>query len=114
MEATEVRLSSVRIEAGSFHPFSGGLIVRRLGPKAWIAASGSLLRVERAWLADGRDAMGLLREGRRLHTPREKLEEAMDVPPDAHRQGIQEDPAVNNILDLVRRSYPFAYSVVGS
>jgi len=89
MEATEVRLSSVRIEAGSFHPFSGGLIVRRLGPKAWIAASGGLLRVERARLADGRDAMGLLREGRRLHTPREKLEEAMMFRPMLTAKGFK-------------------------
>ncbi len=89
MATTEVRLAGVQVEEGSFHPFNGGLVVRRLGGRAWVAASGGLLRVDTARLADGNDAMGLLREGHRLHTPRKKLDEAMTFRPMLTAKGFE-------------------------
>ncbi len=62
----EVRLSCVHLEQGEddLHPFTAGLVVRRGDGAAWVAARGGLLRVGRATLAGGGDAMDRLREGR--------------------------------------------------
>lgn len=78
-----VRLKDVaKVEDDAdLHPFSAGLVVRRLGPEAVVAAAGGYLRVGSARDTDGADAMALLREGRRLHTPRERLDHALSYRP---------------------------------
>ncbi len=88
----EVRLSQVHLEEGEedLHPFTAGLVVRRRGEAAWVAARGGLLRVAKASLAGGGDAMDRLREGRRLHTPAERLEGALTTRPTLTAKGFDE------------------------
>jgi methionyl-tRNA formyltransferase len=91
VESTEVRIADVWLEAETHatHPFNAGLVVRRIGKTAWIAATGGMLRVETARLPDGRDAMDLLREGRRLHTPRQVLDDALIFRPKLTARGFK-------------------------
>ena len=90
IEDQEVRLGGVRLEDGedSLHPFTAGLVVRRMDEAAWVAARGGLLCIAKATLAGGGDAMGLLREGRRLHTPPERLEGALTSRPTLTAKGF--------------------------
>ena len=86
----EVRLGGVQLEEGEdgLHPFTAGLVVRRLGDAAWAAARGGLLRISKATLAGGGDAMDLIWEGRRLHTPRRRLEGALTSRPILSSKGF--------------------------
>ena len=88
----EVRLGGVHLVPGEddLHPFTAGLVVRRRGEAAWVAARSGLLRVAQATLAGGGDAMDQLREGRRLHTPRERLEGALTSRPTLTAKGFGE------------------------
>ena len=88
----EVRLGGVHLEQGEddLHPFAAGLVVRRRRGAAWVAARGGLLRIGKATLAGGGDAMDRLREGRRLHTPRERLQGAFTSRPTLTAKGFGE------------------------
>ena len=89
----EVRLGGVHLEEGEdgLHPFTAGLVVRRRGDTAWAAARGGMLRIAKATLAGGGDAMDLLREGRRLHTPAERLQGALTSRPALSAKGFGEN-----------------------
>jgi methionyl-tRNA formyltransferase len=74
-----LRATTATGEEPGIHPFCSGLIVRNLGDEILVAAPGGLLRVGgAARAADGADARGLLREGRRLTTPVAVLERALE------------------------------------
>jgi hypothetical protein len=80
-DGVEVRLGDVGLDPGEeFHAFLSGLIVRRLAGRVWAATRGGLLRIGAARTATGEDAGALLREGRRLATPPQKLYEAATGP----------------------------------
>lgn len=85
-----VRLKDVRLgDAGeTLHPYAAGLVVRRTGDEAWVAARGGLLVVGRAASEDGRDAGALLKEGRRLHTPAERLSHSLTFRPALSAHGF--------------------------
>ena len=90
---TVVHLSDVRLTETmeALHPFVAGLVVRNTGREASIAALGGLLAVAAARLQDGRDAMGLLTEGRRLHTPPDRLSHALTCRPALTAKGFAEN-----------------------
>lgn len=89
VDGQEVRLKDAWFEPGEgFHPFVSGLVVRRLGDGVWAAVPGGLLRIGDARTAEGGDARPLLREGRRLATPPQKLYEAAIYRPKLSGKGI--------------------------
>lgn len=62
---------------GKFHPFTAGLVVRRHDDAAYVAARDGVLRL--GSVVDGKSdepCLGDLREGMRLHTAAERLEQA--------------------------------------
>jgi methionyl-tRNA formyltransferase len=82
VDGQEIHLKDVYLEEGErSHPFLSGLVVRRLKDRVWVAVSDGLLRIGQAVGADDTDAKPLLREGRRLVTPPEKLYEALAYRP---------------------------------
>lgn len=85
----EVRLSGVWLEPSEdLHPFLSGLVVRRISDQAWVAARGGLLRIDSVRTSSGEDGKGLLREGRRLATPPERLHQALTYRPKLSGKGI--------------------------
>jgi methionyl-tRNA formyltransferase len=89
VQGVEVRLSDVRLESGAeFHPFVSGLIIRRRGGHSWAATRDGLLRIGAVRTVRGEDAGALLREGRRLATPPQKLYEAKTYRPKLSGKGI--------------------------
>jgi methionyl-tRNA formyltransferase len=87
-----VRLSDVRLTEPieALHPFVAGLVVRNIGQKASIAARDGLLTVTAARSEDGNDAMELLKEGRRLYTPPDRLSHALTCRPALTANGFLE------------------------
>jgi methionyl-tRNA formyltransferase len=82
VDGQEIHLKDVHLEEGErAHPFLSGLVVRRLKDRVWVAVSDGLLRIGQVHRADDTDAKPLLRAGRRLVTPPEKLYEAMAYRP---------------------------------
>jgi methionyl-tRNA formyltransferase len=89
IDGVEVRLGDAWLESEEeFHSFLSGLIVRRLGGRIWAATRNGLLRIGVARTAAGEDAGTLLREGRRLATPPQKLYEAATYRPKLSGKGI--------------------------
>ena len=89
VDGREIRLKDVWFEPGErFHPFLSGLIVRRLNDKVWASVADGLLRIGDARVQNGDNAIGLLREGRRLATPPEKLYETATYRPKLSGKGI--------------------------
>ena len=90
---TVVRLSDVRLTETieALHPFVAGLVVRNTAQEARIAARGGLLAVAAARSEDGGDAMGLLKEGRRLLTPSDRLSHALTCRPALTAKGFAEE-----------------------
>ncbi len=74
---------------GPFHPFQSGLVYRKGENRAWVAAKGGALIIEGAADEEGKNAIPLIREGVRLHTPREKLEEALRASVDYDAKGLK-------------------------
>ncbi len=91
LDGNEVRFSGVHLEPddGDTHPYTAGLVVRRYGDAAWIAANGGVLAVRRARFGDGTDAMPSLKEGKRLHTPADVLAHALAFRPVVTAQGVK-------------------------
>lgn len=85
----------------TLHPFTAGLVVRRHDNAAYVAARGAVLRL--GIVVDGKSGepcLGDLREGMRLHTGAERLEQArlfrpklggVKSAPDMARAGQQTD-----------------------
>jgi methionyl-tRNA formyltransferase len=74
-----VRLREVSRAEGrdDFHPFTAGLVVRRHNDAAYVAAQGGLLRLGQVVDgASGENCLTALREGMRLHTSPQRLEQA--------------------------------------
>lgn len=92
LDGTVVRLSDVRLTEtmDALHPFVAGLVVRNTGQEACIATCGGLLAVAAARLQDGGDAIEMLTEGRRLHTPPERLSIALTNSPALTANGFAE------------------------
>jgi len=93
IDGTIVHLSNVRLTETmkALHPFATGLVIRNTGQVASVAAPGGLLAIEMARLQDGNDAMGLLTEGRRLHTPPDRLSHALACRPALTATGFAEN-----------------------
>ncbi len=74
INGTQVCLKGVYLEEGvsHLHPFAVGLVVRRVGDTAWVSARMGLVRIGTVTTGD-QCGMALLKEGRRLHTPIERL-----------------------------------------
>lgn len=89
VDGTEIRLSDVAFEPGeAFHPFLSGLVVRRLDGQVWVSVTDGLLHIGEARMRDGQSALDLLKEGRRLATPPDKVFEAMIYRPNLSGKGI--------------------------
>lgn len=74
-----VRLRQVTTDGGTshgFHPYTAGLIVRRIGDRIWIAAVGGLLTTASVVDESGASVVAGLREGQRLATPPERLHDS--------------------------------------
>ena len=93
LNSAEVRLSDVTVSAKrpDMHPFGAGIVVRRHQDAAWIVVRGGILKVGRVRFDDGADAMGTIKEGSRLLTPRSVLEQAMAFSPIITGDGIAND-----------------------
>jgi methionyl-tRNA formyltransferase len=62
---------------GRFHPFMAGLIYRASGDTLFVACRGGSLVLGQVLDEGGNDLTAELGVGRRFHTPRQKLDEAM-------------------------------------
>ncbi len=94
VEGTLVRLAGVRRpderEAGEpQHPYCSGLVIRRVGDQAWVAAGNGTLVLGTVRREDGSDGMTLVKEGRRLYTPRVQLDHALAFRPRLSGRGVE-------------------------
>ncbi len=86
-----VCLTNVTVEVTSesnFHPFCSGLVVRRTGGSIWVAAKGGLLRIGQFLDDSGKNQYEYIKEGDRLFTTAEILQNALCEIPKISALGI--------------------------
>jgi RimJ/RimL family protein N-acetyltransferase/methionyl-tRNA formyltransferase len=71
----DVKMKRVRFvaQAESFHPYTSGLVVRKIGSEIWVAAKGGLLHIGCVVDGTGRDILKDVREGMRFATSPEQV-----------------------------------------
>ena len=83
LNGERVHLRNVGMEQGDgyTHPFCAGLVVRQSHNAAWVAAKDGLVVIREAVDEDGNDILNKLKEGRRLNTRADMLDDAREYRP---------------------------------
>ncbi len=75
---------------GLFHPFQAGLVYRKANGALFVAARDGSLIVKKVVGEDGKNIFAGISIGQRLHTPRQRLEEALTYSADYDAEGVKD------------------------